>query len=251
MNMKTKSLVVCMFFLLLPAPALAQESEPGLTLKLNRDMGYGGFVGDIQGTFSLTAEGPEELAQVKFYIDEALLGIIETPPYRIQFHTGNFEPGQHTLSAVGVLADGSEIRSEKIVRLFLSNEQAKDTTMGIVIPMLVVIAVVAVLGTVIPLLMGRKGKQYAVGQYSLAGGAVCRNCHMPFSRHALSPNLLTGKLERCPHCAKYQLARRATPAELAVAEERLRTDNLEGQQTEGQSEEEKLRQMLEESRFDE
>jgi hypothetical protein len=252
MNMKTKSLVICLLvLLLLPSPALAQDSQPGLTLKLNRDMGYGGFSGDIQGTFSLIAEGPDDLTQVKFYLDDALLGIVEEPPYRIQFHTGSFDPGVHTMTAIGVLGNGEELHSQEIVRMFLSAEEANNSTLGIVVPMLAVIGVIALLAVAIPLVMGRKGKQYAIGQYSLAGGAVCRHCQMPFSRHMMSPNLVTGKLERCPHCGKLQLARRASPAELAAAEARLHTDNLEGQQEAVQSEEEKLRQMLEDSRFDE
>jgi len=249
--MKRTALLTLLLALLLflPAPALAQET--GLSLTLHREMGFGGFSGDIQGTFSLIAEGPEDLAQVKFYLDDALLGIVEEAPYRLQFHTGNFEPGLHTMVAVGALDDGTELRSEEIARMFLSGEQARDKTFEMVIPLLVVVGLLALAGTVVPLLLGRKGKQYAIGEYSQAGGAVCRRCQMPFSRHAFSINLLTGKLERCPHCGKWQLARRASPQELAAAEGRLRADNQEGQPAAVQSEEEKLRQMLEDSRFDE
>ena len=57
------------FSLLFSTPALAQEKDPGISLKLNRDFGYGGFGGEIQGTFSLNASGPDELVEIQFFID--------------------------------------------------------------------------------------------------------------------------------------------------------------------------------------
>ena len=61
---------------------------------------------------------------------------------------------------------------------------------------------------------------------------------------------MVGKLERCPHCGKWSIARRAMPAELAAAEERLMADNQAGQMAAGESEEEKLRRMLDDSRYE-
>ena len=56
--------------LIVALPVLAQVSA--LTLSLSRDWGYGGFGGDIQGTFSFHAKGPADLARVEFYIDDLI-----------------------------------------------------------------------------------------------------------------------------------------------------------------------------------
>jgi hypothetical protein len=37
---------------------------------------------------------------------------------------------------------------------------------------------------------------------------------MPFSRSVLAPNMLVGKLERCPHCRKWAIVGRAGSADL-------------------------------------
>jgi hypothetical protein len=64
----------------------------------------------------------------------------------------------------------------------------------------------------------------------------------------MAPNLLVGKLERCPHCGKWGILPRASAATLADAEERFSTD-IQGTIDEP-SEEEKMKQMIEESRFE-
>ena len=62
--------------------------------------------------------------------------------------------------------------------------------------------------------------------------------------------MLTGKLDRCPHCGKWSVVRRATPAELSAAEAaELAAAKAEQAETPGLSEEERLRQELEDSRY--
>jgi hypothetical protein len=64
----------------------------------------------------------------------------------------------------------------------------------------------------------------------------------------LSPNLIVGKLVRCPHCGKWGILPRASSAELEAAEARLAQEN---QGTlEAPHEEQRLRRMLDESRFE-
>ena len=238
------------FSLLFSTPALAQEEAPGISLKLNRDFGYGGFGGEIQGTFSLKASGPDELVEIQFFIDETPMGIDDTAPYIIQFRTEAYTPGAHTFRAVGVLPDGTELPSNEITCYILTGEEAGQSTIKIVVTLLGVIIGISVLGIVLPNLLGKKRKPVVVGEYSLAGGAVCPRCKMPYSRHTLSPNLVVGKLERCPHCGKWAIARRASKAELKAAEGRLRQDKKEGGLDIPQDEDEILRRALEDSRFD-
>ena len=77
----------------------AQSDE--LTLSLSRDFGYGGFNGDIQGTFSVKASGPANLERVQFFLDDTLLGEDTDVPFAIQFVTDNYPLGAHVLHAVG------------------------------------------------------------------------------------------------------------------------------------------------------
>ena len=252
---KTKLLILIIFTitLLFPTSVFAQEAEPVLELDLNRLFGYGGFVGDIQGTFSMVAEAPDgfELVEVQFYIDETMIGSVTEDPFKVTFKTGDFDPGLHELYAVGFLADGTELYSNKYTRKFLSGGDAMGTASDILIPLFVVIGIVALIGVVGPLVLGKKGKQKPIGEYSVAaGGAVCPRCKMPYSRHTFSPNIVVGKLERCPHCGKWAIVRRATPAELAEAEERLRADSQEGVKDFTPDEDEALRRALDESQYD-
>lgn len=238
------------FSLLFSTSALAQEEEPGISLKLNRDFGYGGFGGEIQGAFSLKASGPDELVEVQFYIDDTLIGIDDVVPYKIQFRTETYAPGTHTFHAVGILLDGTELYSNEITRYILSGEEAGQSTIKMVVVILGVVIGISVIGIVLPNMLGKKGKQIRIGKYSIAGGAVCPRCKMPYSRHTLSPNLAVGKLERCPHCGKWAIVRRASKADLEAAEERLRNDNKEGKLDIPRDEDEILRRALEDSRFD-
>lgn len=248
--LRSASVLLFAFFLLLPGTALAQEETETLTISLNRDFGYGGFDGRIQGRFTLHASGAEELVRVEFFINDDLLGIVETAPFEVQFHTDNFEPGSVTLYAVGYTADGSILESNRITRRFISAEEARSTTTGLVFPILLVVGVMSAIGVIGPLLIGRRQKVRPIGEYGNAGGAVCPKCSLPFSRNFLSPNMLVGKLERCPHCGRWSIVRRAGPADLAAAEERLRQDSQEGALQAEESEEERLRRMVEESRFE-
>ena len=251
MNMMKKTLallIICVF--LFPTAALAQEEPPSITLILTRDFGYGGFGGDIQGTFSMKVSGPDDLVEVQFYIDDILIGTDTESPFRLQFHTDSFEPGNHKMSAIGILSDGSEVHSNEFIRFFLSGEDAMGNTLGVLIPLLAVIIGISVIGVVAPMLFGKKGKQRPIGEYGTAGGAVCPRCQLPYSRHFLGINLGLGKLERCPHCGKWAIVRRATPNELVEAEARLRLDREEGIKDIPKDEEESLRQALEDSRFD-
>jgi hypothetical protein len=240
------SLIVALLLILLALPAAAQESDEALVLSLSRNFGYGGG-NRIQGTFSLKATGPEDLVRVEFLIDGEVVATDEEAPYRYQFNTASYAVGSHTFSAQGYTADGSQISSNQFSREMISSQRAWDDVRNILVPLLLVIAVLAVLGTLGSALFGRK-KEHKPGEYGMAGGTVCRRCGFPFSRNFLSPNLMVGKLVRCPHCGKWGILPRASAAELEAAEARLAQ---ESQGTlEAPSEEQRLRRMLDESRFD-
>lgn len=251
--MKYKKLLLPLFMLLIFAitSTAAAQDDAVLEIRLRRDFGYGGFGNDIQGTFSILASGPEDLVEVQFYIDDEIIGKKTEAPFNLKFNTDNFDPGIHTIYAIGILADGSEIRSNERVQEFLSNDSALGKTMNLVVPILVITIGGTVLGAVLPMLRQRKkGGLQAIGEYGAAGGTVCPRCGFPFSRNFLSPNLAVGKLEHCPHCGKWSIRPRTSQAELAAAEERLRASRQESSGEIVVDEKDELKRALEDSRFD-
>ncbi len=238
--------LVILLALTLTAPALAQDTLPELKIRLNRDFGYGGFGNDIQGLFTIKASGPDGLIQVEFYLDETLLATDIDAPFKIQFNTDSFDLGIHQISAVGLLANGTELRSNEITAKFVSGSNVLQT-MG---PILGIIALVTVVGVVWPMLTGKKGQVGPIGEYGAAGGAVCPRCKFPFSRPWLSPNMVVGKLVRCPHCGRWSIRARASLADLAAAEERLLASHQEGGPI-AVDPEDSLKRALDDSRFDE
>jgi hypothetical protein len=240
-------LMIIACFLVVFSPALAQGAGETLILDFNRDFGYGGFSGDIQGRFSLKVRAPDDIVRVMYYLDDELVYEGTEPPFKWQFNTASYSEGRHTFSAVGYKADGTAVWAEPFTREFLSSDSAWGKTTGMVVPILVIVGIATLGGILGPLLLGRK-KAHVHGVYGVAGGAVCPRCTFPFSRSVMAPNLLVGKLERCPHCGKWGILPRASAATLADAEERFSTD-IQGTIDEP-SEEEKMKQMIEESRFE-
>ncbi len=250
MKRRFLSLLPAISLLLVFVPAVsAQEDTPPLEIKLRRDFGYGGFSGDIQGTFSILADGPDSLVEVQFYVDETLLGTDTEAPYGIQFETGLFDPGVHTIHAVGITAQGDQLLSNELSREFISGDSAMGSTIKIVVPILGITLLITLVSVLFPLMGKKKGKPGPIGEYGPAGGAVCPKCGLPFSRNFFSPNMVMGKLARCPHCGKISIRPRASAPELKMAEDRLRA----GQKEEGTievDEQDNLRRALDDSRFD-
>lgn len=239
-------LAACLLLLAAAMPAAAQ-TECGLTIQFHRDFGYSAG-GEIQGAFSLTAEGPENLSRVDYYLDDQLLGSATQPPFKISFNTGDHALGHHTFVAVGTTADGNEICSPDRTLEFVSAEEGLQVAGRIAVPILGLVLLISVLGTAGPMLLGRKTK-FRLGEYGAAGGAVCPRCSMPFSRHLMSPNMVFGKLERCPHCGKVSIAAAASATALRQAEARWQADSHQGE-LKPESEGDRLREQIDESRYE-
>lgn len=247
--MKMKVIAVLLSLIAVFAVAftgLAQEEEDTLQVRFSRDFGYGGFGGEIQGTFSIRVVDQGDLERVEYYMDGELVQTETEAPFHWQFNTSSFEPGEHSLWAVGYRPNGDTLRSAEINREFLTSEEAGSEITSIIVPLLVIIAVITVLGVALPMLLGRN-KKFAPGVYGAAGGAICPRCKLPFSRHVLGPNLVVGKLERCPHCGKISIVPAASKSRLEEAEKRLISEGVSEIQT--KSEEEKMQERLDDSRF--
>jgi hypothetical protein len=248
--MKTALFVVAMMLLaIIVSPALAQGEAPDLKIRLSRDFGYAGFDNSIQGRFSIHVSDASAFERIEFFIDGTMQKGVDEAPFKLQFHTENFDAASHQIFAIGYTRDGLEVRSNEFVLVFIGSSEVGESMKGFVLPILGLIFIAGLLSTLLPRLLWRK-KGYRHGEYGMAGGAICKNCAKPFSRHTLAPNLIAGKLERCPHCGKWQVAPRENPDDLEVAEKLVYEDGaskIQGPSTE--SEEERLRHQIDDSRY--
>ena len=226
---------------------LAQDDT--LTLSLSRDFGYGGFNGDIQGTFSVKAKGPANLERVQFFLDETLLGEDTEAPFAIQFVTDNYPTGAHIFSAVGYIADGKQLKSQTLSALFVSKEEGTTASLKVIVPILAVVFGAMAISGITTMINVRKGKKLPAGatrSYTFGGG-ICPKCKRTFGFQLLSMNMIVGKLTPCPHCGKWSIVKRASMSDLHAAEQaELDTEKVQISEA---SEEEKLRKELDDSRY--
>lgn len=228
---------------------LVQE-ERALTLSMRRNFGYSSGTGKVQGTFTLKASGPDDLSRVIFLMDGEQLGEVSQAPFEYRLVTDEHPLGNHTLSAVGYTAAGAQLLSNEIHAEFVPAEEGYQAAIKIMFPLLGIVLVVMVLSFVVSFLGARKHKDLPMGtprEYGLAGGAICPRCSRPYPRHALAPNMLLGKLERCPFCGKWAVVP-AVPMDLLRAAEQAELADSSDEVL-GQSEEDRLRKSLEDSRY--
>jgi len=226
---------------------LAQDDT--LTLSLSRDWGYGGFGGDIQGTFSFHVRGPADVERVEFYIDGVNIGEDAQAPFDLQFVTDNYPDGPHDLYAVGYTAEGTTLRTQTITRTFVPASEGGAAALKFLIPLLVVIFGAMGLAAVVPLLTGRKTVHLEAGarrSYTFGGG-ICPKCKRPFGLRLLGLNLLNGKFDRCPYCGKWSVVRIASAQELRAAEE-AEVEASRGQMPDA-APEEKFKKDLDDSKY--
>ena len=233
---------------LLLVSTVAAQSE-GLSIGMSRDWGYGGFNGDIQGTFSIKVSGPTNLARVEFYLDETLLGEDTSAPFALQFLTDDYPAGSHMIYAVGFLADGTRLETEKISALFVSKSDSKKAMLTTIVPILAIVFGSIIVGALIPIISRKKGKSVPPGTqrtYTFGGG-ICPKCHRPFAFPLFGMNMIAGKLTPCPHCGKWSIVRRE-PLEILRAAEQAEMVK-EDMKLPEVSEEEKLRRGLDDSKY--
>jgi hypothetical protein len=243
---------IVLSFLWMASPALAQEDDQILTLNMSRDFGYSSGTGDIQGTFSMRIRGPDDLIKVIFLIDDLVMYEDEEEPFRFQFITDNYALGWHTLSAIGYTQDGRVIPSQGIRVNFVSPEAGGQAVLRILIPLFSVIFGLMALSFIVTFLFGR-GKTAPLGSqrnYGIVGGTICKRCNRPFALNLLAPNILVGKLDRCPHCGNWGIYRRYPIETLRTAEQaELASSGQMNDSLDALSTEERLKKAADESRY--
>jgi len=238
------------FTLILAFPAAAQQPE--LQLNLRRDFGYSSGSGKIQGTFTMKASGPADLQRVVFYVDEQQIGEATQAPFQVRFVTDNYPLGAHTLSAVGYTASGEEVRSNSIQVQFVTAQEGWQAGLKIAGPLLAVVFGLTALSFLATFASSGQLKNLPPGtprRYGMAGGAICPRCGRPFSRHVLAPNMIAGKLERCPFCGKWGIVAAVSLARLRAAEAAELVDSQASLAPALLDPDEQLRKSLEDSRY--
>jgi hypothetical protein len=233
--------------ILLTFSTVQAQSSKQLEIRLVRTFGFQAGL-QIQGSFSARISGPEDLARVGLYLDGELIGEDDEAPFRIDFNTADFTPGEHVLWAEGTTQSGDTLSSVERRLIFLTADETLGSVSRYLLPIFMIIGAGILISYLVFLFSGRNNR-FRLGEYGAAGGAVCRRCGLPFARHILAPNLLVGKLERCPHCGHWAISRRASAAKLKQAEERYETDRQVGSYQPPVGEEEWKRR-IEDSRFE-
>ena len=209
--------------LLAPLGMVSAQTEQPYRVSLRRDFGYGSGM-DIQGRMTLSLKGDESaVRRVSFLLDGEELVSKEAAPFSFSFTTDDYPAGVHQLSARVETTAGETISTDALTYNFLTKEAASKSTTGIILPLLGLTVGIALLSWLIQRLSSRKHPNSGAMSYNgFYGGAVCSKCGRPFTRSLLGMNMVAGRLERCPHCGKWSLTRRASLAELEAAEAAFR-----------------------------
>lgn len=224
MKQKILAVLILGFGLLWAIPMNVNAQSDGFQINLRKDFGYN-MGSTIQGRFTVRLVGDMvDVSRVSFYLDDEILGEVDSEPFHYSFSTNTFVPGTHRLFAEVQLKDGSKQTTSEVNYHFLSPKEASQQTTklllwiggAIVGSMLVVGLVQMYLTRKTPRVSHTPGSPR---NYGFLGGAICPRCGRAFPRHIWGINLVVGKLDRCEHCGKWFLATRATPYALRIAEE--------------------------------
>jgi hypothetical protein len=246
-------LTLCFISIIGVSSAHAQ-TEQQLQLGLRRDFGYAGFGNDIQGLFTASINNPpSNVTRVEFYIDGKLMGEDTSAPFALQFNTDSYPNGMHMLSAVGYTADGTQIKSNEIQKQFVPAGTGFGSVFMFIIPIVLVLIIGALLAVFLPVILS-KGKLAStpLGEprnYGVGGGAICPNCNRPFKLRLWWVNIGFKKIDRCPYCGKWSMVHPRSIDDLRAAEVAELARAETGQGIIGESEGDKLKKDLDESRY--
>ena len=126
----------------------------------------------------MTAEGPADLLQVSFYVDEGLLETVSAPPFQARLHTGDYPNGVHRLWAEGTKQNGSTVLSNEIQAEFVAASGGWEAAATMVTPVLVVVGAIVAISIGFTALTSRR---YKPGLYGSSGGAICPGCRLPLN----------------------------------------------------------------------
>lgn len=237
--------------LVIPQPVSAQQTD--YRISVNRNFGFSSG-SQIRGDFTVSIIGDETTVQsVAYLIDGQAIGEVAAAPFKLRFKTQDYPEGVHEIGAVITLKDGSTVTPQVRRFEFVSAEVESSVVQKIIFPLLGVVLLMVVLGTGSQMLAARRrGPSPEAGfqrNYGLAGGSICPKCMRPTPRHMWGLNMVVGKLDRCENCGKWSIMR-AQPIEVLRAAERAEIEAEKADTPKpAQTEEERLRELLDRSRY--
>lgn len=222
-------------------------------LNVRRNFGFSSG-SQIRGTFAMDIIGNVPVQSVTYLIDGKIIAESKSQPFGITFQTTSYSVGWHDLSAEVITSDNRKLTTPVRRFEFVSTEVEGQAVTNILIPLLGVVAVVMIIGVASQVFfIKKKGLDKlplgAKRSYGILGGVICPKCKRPYSRHWWGLNMVMGKLDRCDFCGKWSITHRASSQELDAAE----IAELKNTQREipiaGKDEKEKMKEMLDDSKY--
>jgi hypothetical protein len=228
-------------------------AAPAYRLSVSRLFGYGSG-NQIKGSFRLSIVGAPSIQSVDFLIDGQLMGTVTNAPYQLDFQTEAYSYGVHTLSAVLTPTDGERVETPGRQFEFASAQQEQKAIGDVLIPLGSIVLLVVVLGVGSQFLfMKRRKREFvplgAARHYGWGGGAICSQCKRPTVLHPFSPHFgFHLKFDFCENCGKWSMMRALPESALRLAEAEERKSG-ETTRLPQKTEEEKLKEILDESKY--
>ena len=251
----TSVVLVCVLILAIAAPVFAQEAE--YRLNINRTFGYSSG-NQIKGSFTLDVVPSTNIKSVRYLIDGNEIGVVTAAPFSYAISTSNYSYGEHGLSAEVEKTDGTKVMTPVRTFIFATAEQESQAVIGILGPIFGAIgAAVLIMLAVQYFMLRRKGPinhklpMGAERDFGLSGGGICPRCKRVTTLHMWGLNAGLGtKFDRCDNCGMWAFIKKQPRHVLdeAIAAEMKNTETDRGQIAE-KSEEEKLRDLLDQSRY--
>ena len=247
---------------LLPAIALivwlacsaALSYQDGYSIVVNKTNGFNNG-SQIRGSFQAELVGSSEgVRAVRFLVDGQVFAELFKPPFSADFQTSAYSEGWHLIGAQVELASGQVISVAEKRLDFVSAQAETDFMQKLVFPLLGGVFALMVIGFVVQFVAVRKqsNRSLPLGarrSYGMKGGGICPRCHRPFGLHWWSVNLISGVYDRCDFCGRWGFIRAASASELASAEANEAAAAQPVDPLREKSEEEKLKELLDNSRY--
>ncbi len=253
-NLKIFSFVIVTLAIALSFSTVFAQSEE-FRLGITRTFGYNS--GDqLQGTMKLYIIGDtKSIKSVDYLIDGKKMGTGTSPSFDLSFLTSDYSFGYHDLSAIVQTQDGRTVNVAVRRFNFVTPSEMTSGALRIVVPLFGIILAVILLGVGAQVLLFKnKFSKMAPGtprNYGFKGGTICPRCKRPYAMHwwAINAGIRT-RFDRCDFCGKWAIVGPKSIDELRAAEQReLQTAEGSMPLVEEKTEDEKLREMLDKSKY--
>lgn len=255
MMKKRLSILLAVILLLAIVIPAAAQSDAEYLLQVGKVFGTN-LGSKINGTFKLSINGAMDVVQsVEYRIDGQAIGTASASPFTLVFKTTEYPGGEHQLTAVVNLSDGRSFETPARRFHFISSEESGEVLNQVLLPILgVTFGVVALMMLMQFVVMRNRPLAHlepgTPRNYGLKGGTICKHCNRPFAFHWWAFNLMpTVRYDRCDYCGKWGV-QRSYPMDVLCKAEELEIE-LARPETPipEKSEEEKLKEMMDKTKY--